>query len=287
MDGGIFAMESVLVVGCGAMGQGIAQVLAQHDVTVYVLDQSPDIMANALRQVAGRLLRLAEKNKMSHADAKRFQATIHQADWHALPEVDLVIEAVIEDVGVKQAIFTTLDQHYGPNVVFASNTSSISITRLSAATARPDKVIGVHFFNPPPIMPLVEIIPGEMTSSHTIAAVEEFARAMGKEPIILAKDTPGFVVNRILVPMLAEAMQMVEENVAPISVIDQGIMLGLNHPMGPLALSDFIGLDVILNIMDVMFDEFKDPRYKAPHVLRRMVRAGNLGRKTKQGFYRY
>jgi len=282
-------IERTLVAGAGLMGHGIGQVLAAtgREVALY----EPDLArAKAGRErIAANLDRSVAKARLT-ADARdaivaRIEPT---ADLGAAEDVDLVVEAVFEDVAVKTALWAELDRRAPPRTIFASNTSSISIDRLAAAVseARRPGFVGMHFFSPVPVMPLIELIPGTATSDDTEAAVRALAADMGKQ-VIVSADRPGFIVNRILMPFLAEAMRAFEERVATAEDIDAGARVGLNHPMGPLELADFIGLDVCLAIMQVLHEGLGDERFAPPRVLVDLVVSGHLGQKTKRGFYRY
>jgi len=282
-------IERALVAGAGLMGHGIGQVLAAtgREVALY----EPDLArAKAGRErIAANLDRSVAKARLT-ADARdaivaRIEPT---ADLGAAEDVDLVVEAVFEDVAVKTALWAELDRRAPPRTIFASNTSSISIDRLAAAVgeARRPGFVGMHFFSPVPVMPLIELIPGTATSDDTEAAVRALAADMGKQ-VIVSADRPGFIVNRILMPFLAEAMRAFEERVATAEDIDAGARVGLNHPMGPLELADFIGLDVCLAIMQVLHEGLGDERFAPPRVLVDLVASGHLGQKTKRGFYRY
>jgi 3-hydroxybutyryl-CoA dehydrogenase len=277
----------VAVLGAGTMGNGIAQVFAQggHDVVLRDLDQKA--LDRGMGQVDKSLARLAEKGKVTGDERssalRRIRATTSMEDVAA---ADLVIEAVVENLQVKTQVFGELDRLTRPEAILASNTSSISITRLGAATRRPEKVIGMHFMNPVPLMALVEVIRGQATSDETMRTVMDLARALGKTPVEV-NDFPGFVANRVLMPMINEAIFAVYEGVAKPEAIDQVMKLGMNHPMGPLTLADFIGLDVCLAILEVLHDGLGDPKYRPCPLLRRMVDAGWLGRKSGRGFYTY
>lgn len=281
------ALGAIAVVGSGTMGNGIAQVFAQkgHPVILRDLDQS--ILDRGRKQIERSLSRLIEKETISTADKDSTLARIRPVtDLGALATADFVIEAVVEDTGVKTELFRELDEVCKPETILASNTSSISITRLGSATSRPEKVIGMHFMNPVPVMPLVEVIRGQETSDQTLRTVVQIARQLGKTPVEV-NDYPGFVSNRVLMPMINEAIFAVYEGVASAEAIDQVMKLGMNHPMGPLTLADFIGLDVCLAILQVLQDGFGDPKYRPCPLLKRMVAAGWLGRKTGRGFFTY
>lgn len=275
------------VVGAGTMGNGIAQTLAVAGYSVTMTDVAQPALDRALKTIDGSLDRLVKKEKMT-ADAKAAAMTKITAttDLAGLGNVDLVIEAATENLGLKLEIFARLDAIMKQDAILASNTSSISITRLAAATRRANQVIGMHFFNPVPVMQLVEIIRGLQTDDATYSAVEALAKAIGKAPVQV-RNSPGFVVNRLLCPMINEAIFALSEGLATAQEIDDGMRMGCNHPIGPLALCDLIGLDVQLAVMQVLFEGFKDPKYRPAPLLVEMVEAGYLGRKTGRGFHRY
>lgn len=269
------------------MGNGIAQVFAQRGHSVILRDLDQTILDRARKQIDKNLTRLIEKEAISLADKSSTLARIRcVTEVEELAAADFVIEAVVEDVEVKTGLFQELDKVCRPETILASNTSSISITRLGSATNRPEKVIGMHFMNPVPVMGLVEVIRGQATTDQTLRTVVQLARQLGKTPVEV-NDYPGFVSNRVLMPMINEAIFAVYEGVASAEAIDQVMKLGLNHPMGPLTLADFIGLDVCLAIMNVLQDGFGDPKYRPCPLLKRMVAAGWLGRKTGRGFFTY
>jgi 3-hydroxybutyryl-CoA dehydrogenase len=275
------------VVGAGTMGNGIAQVFAQAGFDVSLQDVSPAALDRARATIDKSLSKFVEKGKLT-ADARdaalgRLQ-TVERVE--ALHDVDYVVEAILEDVGAKRALFGLLDQLTRPEVILSTNTSSISITLIGAATKRPDRVLGMHFMNPVPLMPLVELIRGQATSPASMAAASELCGKLGKTGVE-ASDYPGFIANRILMPMINEAVFALMEGVGTAEAIDAVMKLGMNHPMGPLTLADFIGLDVCVAILDVLYDGLGDPKYRACPLLRRMVAAGQLGRKTGHGFYSY
>ena len=281
------AIQKVGVVGFGAMGSGIAQACAQagFDVTVRDVDQAA--LDRGFGVVDGSLARLVKAGRATEADAKatrgRIRGTTALGD---LKDSDLVIEAALEIIETKREIFAELDRICPPATILASNTSSLPIVEMAAATKRPDRVAGVHFFNPVAVMQLVEIVRALTTSEETVAALREFAERLGKRGIV-CKDTPGFVVNRLMVPYLLGAIRALEEGVAAPDEIDDAVKLGLRHPMGPFELLDYTGLDINLHVANVFYDEFKDPSMAAPPLLRRMVAAGHLGRKSGRGFYEY
>jgi 3-hydroxybutyryl-CoA dehydrogenase len=280
-------IKTIGIVGCGLMGSGIVELAAKTGCHVIVREINDDFLKQGLKRVQGSLARAVEKGKLSTADRDaawaRIQGTTNMAD---LAGVDLAIEAAIENLELKKAIFKELDQITRPDVILASNTSSLAVTQMASVTRRPDKVLGLHFFNPVPVMPLLEMVRTFLTSEETYQTARQFGERLGKT-IIVSKDAPGFIVNALLVPFMLDAVRMYENGFATKEDIDTGIHLGLNHPMGPLTLLDFVGLDTTLFIADAMFEELKDPRYAAPALLRRMVTAGYLGRKSGKGFYDY
>lgn len=270
------------------MGGGIAHTAARAGFDVELFDTKDGQVERALGQIEGRLNRQAEAGRMDREEVAGTMARLHPAaTLDAFKTVDVAIEAVLEVMDIKREAFVELDRRLPAAALLATNTSSLSITALAQATARPERVVGLHFFNPAPVMQLIEVVRGEDTSDATVEEALELARALGKEPVLVQKDTPGFVVNRVLMPLFIEAIRILEEGIASREDIDRAVKLGLNHPMGPLTLADLTGLDVDLNVMDYMFDEMKDARFAAPLTLRRLVRAGRLGRKSGRGFYDY
>jgi 3-hydroxybutyryl-CoA dehydrogenase len=269
------------------MGAGIAQVSAQAGYDTVVREVNDGLIEKGFGRIKGMLARGVEKGKLAQADMDatmgRLKGTTRVED---LKDCDIVIEAIVENLDLKREIFSSLDRLCPPATLFASNTSSLSITEMAAMTQRPDKFLGLHFFNPVPLMKLVEVVRGLRTSPETIEIGLAFARSLGKTPIV-ARDSPGFVVNLLLVPYLLGAIKALEMGVASVSDIDEGMKLGCGYPMGPLTLLDFVGLDTTYYIANIMFDEFKTPEYAAPTLLKRMVLAGYHGRKSGRGFYDY
>jgi 3-hydroxybutyryl-CoA dehydrogenase len=281
------SIRRIGVIGAGTMGNGIAQVFAQAGFDVSLQDLSPAALDRARAAIDKSLAKFVEKGKLSAEARDAALGRLQTVDRvEALHDVDYVVEAILEDVAAKRSLFGLLDQLTRPEVILSSNTSSISITLIGAATKRPDRVLGMHFMNPVPLMPLVELIRGQATSAESMAAASELCVTLGKTGVE-ASDYPGFIANRILMPMINEAVFALMEGVGTAEAIDAVMKLGMNHPMGPLTLADFIGLDVCVAILDVLHDGFGDPKYRACPLLRRMVAAGRLGRKTGHGFYSY
>lgn len=280
-------MKKIFVVGAGTMGLDIAQVFSTAGYAVTVYDMTDAIIERSAARLEKGLAKRVEKGKLTEEEKARIiGGIVFTTQYDSAKEADLVIEAIIESADVKKTVFRNLDGICPEGTVFATNTSSISITEIASATNRPDRCIGMHFFNPATVMKLVEVIRGMATSDETFRAVYALAEDIGKTPVEVA-EAPGFVVNRILIPMINEAIGLVAEGVASPQDIDTAMKLGANHPMGPLALGDLVGLDVVLAIMDTIFNETKDSKYRAHPLLRKMVRAGRLGRKTGNGFYQY
>jgi len=280
-------LARVAVLGAGTMGNGIAQVFAQHGHSVVLGDIEPAILDRARATIQKSLTRFVDKGRLSAADRDAALGRIRTStDLGDAAEADLVVEAVVERLDAKSTLFRELDRLAPAAAILASNTSSISITRLAAVTGRPEQVIGMHFMNPVPVMALVEVIRGQATSDATTGTVMDLARSLGKTPVEVS-DFPGFVANRVLMPMINEAVFAVYEGVATAEAVDQVMKLGMNHPMGPLTLADFIGLDVCLAILEVLHDGLGDPKYRPCPLLKRMVAAGWLGRKSGRGFYSY
>ena len=280
-------MQVIGVVGAGLMGSGIVEQAARSGYRVVMREVDDRALGAGHARIEKSMARAVERGKMTDEDRKdslgRIMPTTNLAD---LSGCELVVEAIVENLVMKQDVFRELDRITNPSTILASNTSSVSITALAAVTGRPDKVAGAHFFNPVPVMQLVELVRALQTSDATMERLRAFGASMGKN-VVVAQDTPGFIVNYLLVPYLLDAVRMVENGVATKEDIDTGISLGLNHPMGPLTLLDYVGIDTTLYIADVMYEEFRDHKYAAPPLLRKMVNAGYFGRKNGRGFYDY
>ena len=281
------AIQTVGVVGCGLMGSGIAQVCAQKGYRVMIRETSDAFLQKGLGRIRGFLAEGVKRGKVAQADMDKtlgaITGTTSLADFK---DCDLVIEAIVENLDEKRKVFAELDRVCPPHAILASNTSSISITSMVAATKRPDRCLGLHFMNPVPIMKLVEIVRPEITSEETYREARTFTESLGKT-VVTAKDTPGFLVNLLLVPYLCEAVRAVDQGLATKEDVDASMKLGCGMPMGPIELLDFVGLDTTLYIIDVLFDAYREPKYAAPPLLRRMVAAGRVGKKAGRGFYEY
>lgn len=280
-------IKNVAVLGCGLMGSGIAQVAAQAGFETWVLEVNKDLLDKGMKGIEKNLGKAVEKGKMQAGDRDALLKRLHPTtSIQDLKNCDIVIEAIIEDINEKAKIYKELDALLPKHAIFASNTSSLTVTEMAAATQRPDKFVGLHFFNPVPVMKLVEVVRALATSEETFNKAFEFAGKLGKTPI-KCKDNSGFVVNLLLVPYILDAIRAVENRVASVEDIDKGMMLGCGHPMGPLTLLDFVGLDTTYKIAEIMFKEYRDAKYAPPPLLKKMVMAGYYGRKSGRGFYDY
>lgn len=280
-------MKRIGVIGAGTMGSGIVQTFAEKGFDVLVFESNPKSRSGAQERLPKFVRKRAEKGQMTAEQAEKSIQSIHWCEaLEEFSQAEFVVEAVFENFEVKRDIFRILDQVTAPEVILGTNTSSISVTRIAASTRKADRCIGMHFMNPVPLMPLVEIIRGHVTSDETVRTTEQLARDLGKTPVEV-NDYPGFVSNRVLMPMINEAIYALWEGVGSKETIDQVMKLGMNHPMGPLELADFIGLDVCLAIMNVLYEGFSDSKYRPCPLLKKMVEAGHLGRKSGQGFYKY
>jgi 3-hydroxybutyryl-CoA dehydrogenase len=279
-------ISRVLVVGAGAMGSGIAQVIAESGIDVTLTDADAPSLERGLAGIASRWEKAVSTGKRDAETIAGFKSHLQTGDLSAAGDVDLIIEAIVERLPAKSALFTELGQIAPERTILATNTSSISVTALATASGRPSRFVGLHFFNPVPVLPLVEIVRGLQTSQETVDEAEQFVTRLGKTPVIV-QDSPGFVANRILLPMINEAIYTLQDGVADAAGIDAVMKLGAAHPMGPLALADLIGLDVCLDILETLHRDFGDDKYRPAPLLRRMVAAGRLGRKSGQGFHVY
>lgn len=277
----------VFIAGCGTMGSGIIQTFAVAGHDVYMYDIKQEFVDRGYDRIDKQLKRQVEKGRMTQEDADASMARLHKTvQLEDAKNADLVLEAIFEDMAVKRELFGQLDRICGPDCLFLSNTSSLSVTEMAHGYEHESNFLGFHFFNPAPVMKLIEIIRAANTSDAAVEKAKEIASAIGKTPV-LVNESPGFVVNRILIPMINEAIDLVDRGVASPEDIDTAMQLGANHPMGPLALGDLIGLDIVLDIMEVLYHETGDSKYRPSPLLKRMVRAGKLGRKTQEGFYTY
>ena len=281
------AIKKVGVVGCGLMGRGIAEVSARTGYDVVVSEINRELLDKGMGAVRGSLAKAVEKGKLAQADMDSTFARIKgTTDMMDFKDCDLVVEAAIENLDLKKKIFIDLDRICRPGAILSTNTSCLSVMDVAAVTKRPDKVLGCHFFNPVPLMKLLELVKTITTSKETLETAVDWGKSLGKT-VITAPDRPGFIVNRSFLPYMVEAFEMYENGVATREDIDTGVQLGLNHPMGPLTLADMVGLDTLLFVMDAIYAETKNPKFIAPVLLRKMVTAGHLGRKTGKGFYDY
>ena len=278
-------IRKVGVLGCGLMGSGIAEVAARAGFETVVREVEQGFLDKGLERVRGSLGRAVDKGKLAAATRDETLARLHgTTELEALADCDLVVEAIVENLDEKRRTFEALDRAVQEGAIFASNTSSLTITQIAMATSRPDRFVGLHFFNPVPVMKLVEVVRTILTADDAYASVFEFARAVGKEPIA-CRDNSGFIVNRLLVPYLLDAIRALEEGVGSVEDIDKGMQLGCGYPMGPFTLLDFVGLDTTYYIADIMFEEYREKRFAPPPLLKQMVLAGRLGRKSGRGFY--
>lgn len=280
-------IRTVGVVGCGRMGSGIVEIAARTGYRTVVSELDDDLLNQGMGRIEASLAKAISRGKITPAERDEAVALIQgTTNLEDFVSCDLIVEAITEDLEAKKSLFAALDDFCPSHTILASNTSCLSITEMAAVTRRGDKVLGLHFFNPAPVMKLLELVRTILTSDETVARGRRFGESLGKT-VIVAKEMPGFIMSRLLIPYLLNAIRVFENGLATKEDIDQGMVLGCNHPMGPLTLADFIGLDTIYNIANMMFDELKDPMYAAPPLLRRMVLAGRLGHKTGQGFYDY
>ncbi|HEX7119225.1 MAG TPA: 3-hydroxybutyryl-CoA dehydrogenase [Longimicrobiales bacterium] len=280
-------IRSVAVLGCGLMGSGIAEVSARAGYETWVREVSDDLCEKGRNAIAKSLGRAVDKGKLPAEERDAALARLRfTTALEELKDVDIVIEAVTEDLDIKNEMFRTLDRVCPPSTIFASNTSSLTIADMAAATSRPERMVGLHFFNPVPVMKLVEVVRTIATGEDAFRTAFDFAKSLGKEPIV-AKDTSGFIVNRLLVPYMLDAIRALEQGLGSIEDIDKGMVLGTGYPMGPFTLSDFVGVDTLYRIAEIMFDEYRETRFAPPPLLKRMVSMGYFGRKAGRGFYDY
>ncbi len=280
-------IDKVGVVGSGTMGSGIAQLVASKDMQVYLLDLEKETADLALQKIEKELKRLVRKKRITEEQADKIAASIHTTEKYSdLNDTEIVIEAVSEDLSVKRSVFEKIEKDTSESSIIATNTSTLPVTELAMQTSRPERVLGIHFFNPVPLMKLTEIVKTDRTSAETMGSAIEFVEGLGKHPVIV-KDRAGFVVNRILLPMINEAIFALDEGIASAKDIDTAMKLGANHPMGPLSLADLIGLDVTLDVLNVLYQEFGDPKFRPAPLLKEMVRLNYLGRKSGRGFFEY
>ena len=280
-------IKKVGVLGCGLMGAGIAQISAQSNYPVVVSEINEELLNKGLKIIDKTLAKSVEKGKLAEQDKAAIQSRLKgTTNVEDFADCDLIVEAAVENMDLKKKIFADLDRICPPHTVLATNTSCLSVTEIAMATKKPDQVIGMHFFNPVPVMKLLEVVTTIVSSEETLKTVKAFGESLGKT-VIVAKDTPAFIVNRVLQPLMLEAIRVLEAGLATREDIDNGMVLGCNHPMGPLTLADFVGLDTMYYITEAMYAESKDPKFAAPLLLKRMVTAGQLGRKTGKGFYDY
>lgn len=282
------AIKTVGVVGAGSMGSGIANLAALNGYKVILRDVEQRFLDNGLTRIDQFMTKSVERGKMTEEEKAEVFGRIHGTTYlEALKEADIVIEAIIENLDAKKSVFAELDQIVPEGVILATNTSSMSITEIAGATKRSERVAGLHFFNPAQLMKLVEVVRGYNTSDETVEELKAFAKSLRKEPVVVNKDVPGFIVNRIMIPQFIEAIRLLEEGVATAEDIDKAVKLGLNYPMGPFELQDYAGVDIGYYVMEYMKNEFNDTRFAPPMLLKQMMRANRLGKKTKAGFYDY
>ena len=281
------AIRKIGVLGCGLMGSGIAEVAAKAGFDTVVREVSEGLLEKGMGKIRGSLGKAVEKGKMTAEERDAVLGRIHgTTGFEALADCDLVVEAIVENLEEKKATYAALDKVAKPTAIFASNTSSLTVTQLAMATSRPARFVGLHFFNPVPVMKLVEVVRTLLTEEAALAEIDEFCRAIGKTPVA-CKDNSGFIVNRLLVPYLLDAIRALEEGVGSVADIDEGMKLGCGYPMGPFQLLDFVGLDTTYFIANIMFEEYREKRFAPPPLLKQMVQAGRLGRKSGRGFYDY